>query len=144
MLDRSLVMRLGQRFESARRLSRFGVSKLNTRNESGSFSPSLAAVDTTELLAGGCVLILDGFLTMKGTRWCSAGPNTGLAANRVASRSVIGNPRAQPARGRGPGYKVRLSQPGWAVYHELSSLGVAQCDAEARGSSTEFSSILTV
>ena len=111
---------------------------------SGSLGSSLVAVDTTELLAGGCVLILDGFLSMKGTRWCSAEPNTGLAANRVASGGVIGNPRAQPARGRGPGYKVRMSPPCWAVSHDVSSLGFAQCDAKARGSSTVFSRILTV
>jgi hypothetical protein len=121
-----------------------GVGKPNARNESGSLGPSLAAVDTTELLAGGFVLILDVFLSMKGTRWCSAGPNTGLAGNRVASRGVIGNPRAQPARGRGPGYKVRLSQPCWAVYHDVSSLGVALCGAEARGSYAVFSRILNV
>jgi hypothetical protein len=114
-------MRLGQRFESARRLSLFGVYKPNTRNDRGSFGPSLAAVDTTELLAEGCVLILDGFLSMKGTRWCSAGANTGLAANRVASRGVIGNPRAQLSRGRGPGYKVRLSQSGRVVHHIVLS-----------------------
>jgi transposase len=31
-----------------------------------------------------------------------------------------------------------MSQPCWAVYHDVSSLGFAQCEAEARGSSTEF------
>jgi hypothetical protein len=34
---------------------------------------------------------------------------------------------------------MRLSQPGWAVYHNVSSLGFALCEVEARGLSTVFS-----
>src|SRR5215208_4025383 len=45
--DRTLVMRLGQRFESARRLSQFGLSKRNTRNEKGSHFDIQKPFDTT-------------------------------------------------------------------------------------------------
>ena len=40
--------------------------------------------------------------------------------------------------------KARLSQPGWVVYHNVSSVGFALCEADARGSSTVFSRILSV
>ena len=39
---------------------------------------------------------------------------------------------------------MRLSQPGWAVYHNVSSLGFALCEAEAKGLSPVFCWILTV
>jgi hypothetical protein len=35
----------------------------------------------------------------------------------------MGSPRAQLARSRGPGYKVRLSRPGRVARHIVSSLG---------------------
>jgi propionate CoA-transferase len=40
--------------------------------------------------------------------------------------------------------KARLSQPGWVVYYNVSSVGFTLCEADARGSSTVFSRILSV
>jgi hypothetical protein len=85
------------------------------------------------------------FLLMEGIQ-CSADLHTGtdVAAVRAASGDIIGNPYTQQAPPGCRSAKVRMSQPGWAVFHDLSSLSFAQCDAEARGSSTVLSRILPV
>jgi hypothetical protein len=85
------------------------------------------------------------FLLIEGVQ-CSTDLHTGTdaAAVRAASEGVIGNPHTQQAPPGCPVAKVRMSQPGWAVYHNVSSLGFAQCGAEAIGSNTVFSRILTV
>ena len=132
-------MRLGQRFESARRLSRIGVDKPNTRNiEKLPFhrwehlTPlryKLRAVSISSAV----------FLRPEGIQ-CSADLTLVPASQPIgaASRRIIGNPYTQQAPPGWPDDKARLSQPGWAVYHNVSGLGFALCEAEARGSSTVF------
>ena len=138
-------MRLTHRFESARRLSTIGLSKLNSW---GSGKPTIHRWEHLtplryELRA--VYISSTGFLLIEGMQ-CSADLHTGAdaAADRAASAGVIGNPYTQQASPGCPGAKVHMSQPGWAVYHNFSSLGFAQGEAEARGSSSVFSRILTV
>jgi hypothetical protein len=57
------------------------------------------------------------------------------------SRQCATSSAIRMARPGCPDANARMSQSGWAVYHDVSSLGF---EAEARGSSTVFSRILTV
>jgi hypothetical protein len=138
-------MRVTHRFEPARRPSTIGLFKPNTR---GSEKPTINRWEHLTPLRyklRAVYIPSTGFLLIEGMQ-CSADLHTGTdaAADLAASEGVIGNPYAQQASSGCPDAKVGLSQPGWAVYHNVSSLGFARCEAEARGSSTVFSRILTV
>jgi hypothetical protein len=91
--DASLVMRLGQRFESARRLSAIGLSKPNTW---GSEKPPIHRWEHLTPLRYklGAVSISSTVFLSIDVMQCSADLHTGTdsAANRAASGGVIGNP----------------------------------------------------
>ena len=138
-------MKLTHRFESARRPSTIGLFKPNTR---GSEKPTIHRWEHLTPLRyklGVACIPSTGFLLIEGMQG-SADLYTGTdaAADLAASEGVIGNPYAQQASSGCPGAKVRMSRLGWAVYHNVSSLGFALGEAEARGSSTVISRILTV
>src|SRR5919112_1112009 len=78
---------------------------------------------------------------------CSADSHTGIdpATDQGCTRERNRHSgKLNRRRSGSSGDETRLSQPDWAVYHNVSSLGFALCEAEARRSSTVISTIPSV
>jgi hypothetical protein len=91
-----------------------------------SFDTLLGALDTTEVLAEGCFVLVNSVPAPRGHRvLCCLTLVPVLQPSGASSRCVIGNLYTQQAHPECPDGKARLNQPGRAVYLDVSIHGFA-------------------